>query len=384
MKAQDIVDELSKTIPLHTTAFSTSLGIVSIVLDVEEEKEAGNTATVTTVSPHGLVEGQNVAITGVQNPVEIDKPTFLRTMSTATFETLQEHDLTLSERDKASGGKSITISGATEAEFNGTFLLLGVPNRNKLIIAVDDSGPTTISGSPLVDNGGVSIYNGLFPATNITTDTFEYPELIPAVVDPVVTGAEVQTSIRIISVLDIEQYLQDVYTRKELDDDVLVVQLGDVTQSKKRNEETDAATSSAREDSYTPTLIQPFAIYIVQNVCDDLTGTKARDRVECEFVPAIFSSVLRAQFDTGFTYSTFRSTFTGHGVFAYSDINGKNKAIYAHEVAFEQLVQITRVDTVEPRQDVAMRDVSYTLTTDLGTGELTANVNLDDDAEPEL
>jgi len=372
VKAQDIVDQLSAIVPRHTDGFSESVGITSIV-------PLADIASVVTSAGHGLVENQNVAIINVDAPVEIDTGTFLRTLSQATFETLQDQDLTLSQRDILSGGKTITISGASESEFNGTFPLLRVINRRKLMIAVTDAGPTTISGSPIVEDANGQLFNGLFVAVNVGTTTFDYKlsrtYSLPAVVDK----GKVQRSIRITSVLDIEQYLQDVHTKQILDKDQLVVQLGDVSQSKKRNEETDAASSTAGEDSYTPILVQPFAIYIVQNVTDDLTGAQSRDKVECEYVPAIFRSVLRASFDTGFTYSAYRSTFTGHGVFAFSDLNGKNKAIYVHEITFEQLTQLTRVDTVGPDTNVAMRDIEYLLTTDLGTGELTADIDLDEE-----
>ena len=43
-------------------------------------------------------------------------------------------------------------------------------------------------------------------------------------------------------------------------DDVLVVQLGDVTQSKKRSEESDAASSTSGNYSFNPLMLQPFAI----------------------------------------------------------------------------------------------------------------------------
>lgn len=375
MRAQDVVDKLSALIPLHTAGFSNSVGVTSITV-------AGTTATATTDVAHGLVEGQNVAILGAEAPVQIDTATFLRTGSTAVFETLQDHDLTLSERDKAAGGKTITLSGAVEAEFTGTFQLAQIVNRRKIIIAVTDSGPTTISGSPIIEDANGGVFNGLFPAANVTPTTFDYTLPVAYPLDAVVGGASVQVSIRILSVLDIEQYLQDVYTSKSLTKDVLVVQLGDVTQSKKRNEESDAASSTAGEYSFTPLLIQPFAVYVIMNVTDDLTGAQARDKVESEYVPAIFHSVLRAKFDTGFSYDQYRATFTGHGVFAYSDITGKNKAIYAHEVTFEQLAQLTRVDTVGPDDNVAMRDVDYALTTDLGTGTLDAAINLDEEPIP--
>jgi hypothetical protein len=375
MRAQDIVDKLSASLPLYTDGFSNSVGILSITV-------AGTTATVTTDAAHGVVANQNVAILGAEAPVQIDAGTFLRTGSSAVFETLQDHDLTLSERDIAAGGKTITLSGATEVEFNGTFVLAQVTNRRKLIIAVTDAGPTTISGAPIVEDANGAVFNGLFPATNIAATTFDYELPIAYPLDAVIDNASVQVSIRILSVLDIEEYLRDIYTKKGLDDDVLVVQLGDVTQSKKRNEESDAASSTVGEYSFAPLLIQPFAVYTIMNVTDDLTAAQARDKVEAEYIPAIFRSVFRARFDTGFTYSQYRSTFTGHGVFAYSDRTGKNRAIYAHELTFEQLTQLTKVDMVGPDGNVAMRDVDYTLTVDLGTGADTLDAAIDLDEEP--
>lgn len=372
MKAQDIVDKLAAKIPLFTAAFSNSINISSIV-------PTGITALATTPTAHNLVDGQEVAIIGAEAPVQIDTATFLRTGSQAAFETLQDHDLTLSERDVAAGGKTITISGATEAEFNGTFQLTQVVNRRKLIIAVTDAGPTTITGSPIVENANGGIFNGLFPITLIDPTSFEYMLPVSYSLNAVTTNAKAQTSIRIASVLDIDQYIQDLYTKQLIGDHQLIVQLGDVSMSKKRNEETDASASTVGEYSFTPILIQPFAIYIVMNASQDLTASQLRDQVESEFVPAIFSSVLRAKFDTGFMYSQYRATFTGHGVYGYSDDNGKNKAVYVHEVTFEQLTQLCKSDMVGADDNVAMRDVSYTLTTDLGTGELTADIDLDEE-----
>lgn len=372
MKAIDIVNRLAQIIPQHTNAFSESLTIDSITV-------VGTTATATTSSAHNLVNGQVVSIDGVDAPVEIDTGAFLRTGTTATFETLQDHDLTLSLRDIADGGKTITISGATEAEFNGTFALVKVHNRRKLSINVADSGPTTISGAPLVDNANGNIFNGVYAVSNVTATTFDYMIAQAYPLDAVVTNASAQVSIRIISVLDVQQYLTDAYTAQALDDDLLVVQLGDVVQSKKRNEQTDAGSTTLGEYSFTPTLIQQFAVYVVMNVTDDLTGATARDIVESEYVPAICKAVLRANFDTGFTYSQYRATLTGHGVLAYLDAGDKNKAIYVHELTFEQLVQLTKADMAAPVEDVAMRDVALTLSTSLGTTTLSADIDLDEE-----
>ena len=369
MISADIVDKLAESMPLYTSDFGDSIAITSIV-------PTGSTALVTTPTAHGKANGDTIVIIGADAPVEIDTGTFLRTGSQAVFETLQDHDLTLSVRDIAKGGRTITISAATEAEFNGTFTLISVVNRRKLIIAVDDSGSTTISGLPIVEDANGGIFNGIFQVANVTTLTLEYAlpvdYALPASGLPVL-----QINIEIASALDIDQYLIDVYTKQAIGNNQLIVVLGDVTQSKSRTETTDASDSDSGQQDFTPTLIQPFAVYIIINATQSLTGSDLRDTVEASYIPAIFKSILRAEFDTGFAISQFKTTFTGHGVYAYGDPTGKNKAIYVHEVAFEQLAKLYESDAVGPVDNVAMRDFSFTIKSNIGTEEMTASIDLD-------
>ena len=127
MKASDIVSHLSAIVPRLTAGFSNSVDIISII-------PSGNIATATTITPHGLVEGQNVAIIGAETPVEIDISSFLRTGNYANFKTLQDHDFTLSALDKRNGGKTLEIVGANEAEFNGIFQILRVIKDRKSVV----------------------------------------------------------------------------------------------------------------------------------------------------------------------------------------------------------------------------------------------------------
>ena len=52
--------------------------------------------------------------------------------------------------------------------------MLNVLNRRELVIAVDNSGSTTISGSPIVEDANGGIFNGIFTATVIDANTFTY------------------------------------------------------------------------------------------------------------------------------------------------------------------------------------------------------------------
>ena len=370
MKTADIVNHLSRVIPKYSNDFSDSVSIISIV-------PSGDVATVTATS-HGAIEGQNVAITGASAPVQIDTTTFIRTGSTATFLTLQDHDFTLSELDKVNGGKTLTISGANENEFNDVFYIVRVVNRRELIIAVDDSGSTTISGSPIVEDANGGIFNGIFQAYNVTTNTFDYTlpieYLLPA------SGAPLaQISIRILAVLDINQYMTEVYTKQAEGKNQLVVVMGDTIRNKKQTEPTDAYDSSVGQDSYTPIFIQQFAIYIVQNTSNTISAATARDNVEGEYVPAVLKTVERAKFDTGFTYSQFRSICTQHGVFGYDAEVSNGRAVYIHEMVFQQLATIDKVaDTYNEDDSVALRDIDYTMASDKGTGVLLADIDMDE------
>lgn len=372
MRSDDIVKQLSGIIPKYTDAFSETINIISIV-------PTGTTALVTTASAHGLLDGQNVAILDADAPVEIDTVNSIRVGSQLTIETSQDHDLTLSERDIASGGKTVTLSGANESEFNDTFSLISVINRRKIIVSVDDSGSTTLSGSPLVEDANGELFNGVHEVSNVTATTFEYT--LPVSYSLPASGSPVaQVSIRIAAVLDINQYLRDVYTKQDIGDDYLIVQLGDVTRNKNQNEVTDAFDSSIGEYNYTPTFIQTFAIYIIQNMTNLIGGATARDKVESVHIPAIFKAIERAKFDSGFTYSQYKSVCTEHGVFAFDNETSKGKALYVHEIVFQQLATIDKLaDTVDSDSNVAMRDISYIMTTDLGTGELLADVDLDEE-----
>ena len=374
MNSSDIVAKLAKSMPLYTSDFGDSIAITTIV-------PTGSTALATTATAHGKDNGDTIVIIGANAPVEIDTGSFLRTSSQAVFETLQDHDLTLSVRDIANGGRTITISGATEAEFNGEFALINVVNRRKLIIAVDDSGPTTISGAPIVENANGGIFNGIFQAANVTANTLEYT--LPVAYTLHASGTPVlQINIEISSALDIDHYLMDVYTKQAVGNNQLIVVLGDVTQSKSRTETTDASDSDSGQQDFSPTLIQPFAVYIIINATQSLTGAELRDNVESFYIPAIFKSILRAEFSTGFAISGYKSTFTGHGVYAYGDPAGKNKALYVHEVAFEQLAKLYESDAVGPVDNVAMRDFSFTIASSVGAEEMTATTDLDQEPIP--
>jgi len=96
-------------------------------------------------------------------------------------------------------------------------------------------------------------------------------------------------------------------------------------------------------------------------------------------VPAVMKCLERAEFDTGFTYSQFKSSMVSHGVYGFANETTNGKAVYVHEMVFEQLTRLNKLDTAQRDDHVAMRDVDYTMTTNLGNGSMTADVDLDEE-----
>lgn len=375
MKGFDIAQQLARVVPNHTPDFSDSVDVLTLV-------PIGTTVTATTAAPHSLANGDTISILGAEAPATIDISSFSRSGSIATFETLQDHDFTLSKRDAANGGKTLIISGAVEPEFNGTFSIIRVINRRKLQIAVLDSGPTTISGAPLVENAGVNYFNGVFVVSNVTATTFEYTIDQPFALPASGGSIKAQTSLRVLHVLNIDQYIDQVFRPETLTDNFLVVQLGAVTQSKSRNELTDATDSAINNTAYNPSLIQTFSVYVFLRVTDQLTAEQARDKVESEYVPAIFKAVVRYPFETGFFESSYKATFVSHDQYAFGAGSELGRAVYVHEINFEQIARINEVDTNQDQFNVAMRDVSLSIRSDLGTEDsvsLDADVDLDEE-----
>jgi hypothetical protein len=127
MKAEEVITVLQANLPKLNQSFSDNFNISSIV------NTAGTTVTVTTSVANNFILGQMVLISGVNSNVVID--TLTRSSTVGTLVTLTDHDIT-------NGLKTIEISGAVEPEFNGTFNIINVDNRQTIRFQMINSGPT--------------------------------------------------------------------------------------------------------------------------------------------------------------------------------------------------------------------------------------------------
>lgn len=369
MKAEDIVLALQANIPLLTDDFTESVGISSVTV-------AGTTVTVTTSAVHGLSTGKAVNILNVVTPITVASITRVATI--ATVVTDQDHDFTLSVREKAKGiDKQVILSGSTEAEFNGSFKLLNVDNRRTLQIEVDDSGAASATGSPVLENGINPLfgYNGFFTVTVTSTTVFTYELSKALTIDGIVDGtSKAVISYRIARVASLDRAVL-AYTKQAIDNDFLFVVVGDVVANKNRNTQTDATDTNVGGDFYRQQVNQQCAVYLAQNATDTVAAGKQRDKAE-DVAPLIFRSILLQAFDTGFTVSErSKLTFVSHGFVE----TGLEPPVNMHEYIFEQNAEIYLDDTAGAIDNVAFRDVDMTFNNQVGDEEFTGSVDLDED-----
>lgn len=363
MKAIDIINRLAVFLPKHTDKLTTNVAVSSLT-------RSGTTVTVNTSAAHGLSIGQQANIIGAQTPLTI--ATLTRAGIVGTLVTDNDHDLTENDYLRA----DVEISGATEAEFNGTFTILTVPNRKTVTFTMADSGATTATGTPLLLNGSsvLQSYNGLKNVATVpTTTSFTYEITDLGQYSPASGTISVRTQPRISGGISVERII-DAYTQQTQDQWWIFVVLDDVIASKSRHIDTDATDNLQKGTEFRQQIIQPFSLLAVGPAKSEIAGRSIRDDAEDLFRP-ILQSILFSKIDSGlFVQDQNPIQFVDHGFAAY------NGAFYAHLFNFQATADITFDDTVGYDDDVAFRDIVSNLTIDLGTREdaLTANIDLDD------
>jgi uncharacterized protein YndB with AHSA1/START domain len=362
MKATDVVAQLAVKLPEFTDKFTSDFSITSLT-------RSGSTITAVTSAAHGLVAGNAVNIQGSESPITITSLT--RSTTTGTLVTGTNHDLT-----EETGG-TVEISGATEPEFNGTFTILSVVNRQTITFTMSDSGPTTATGSPLLLNGSsyLQSYNGLFAAATVpTTTSFTYtlagPTLPPLTT---ATGTIVaRINPRISAGISQERCLAAYTAGSEW----CFVILGDAVASKSRRIDSDAVENLQKGENYRQQLVQSVTIMVVLPAKSEIAAANARDVAEDLLLP-FCKSLLGVKFDSQLTVGAQNPlNFVDHGFAAYTT------AYYVHTYEFQTVADITFSDTIGYDDNVAFRDIDTNILLDVGTGEdaIEANVNLDETA----
>lgn len=363
MRASDVVVQLALSLPQLTDKLTDDIVVNSIV-------RSGSVMTANCDAAHGLEPGDRVAIVGAVEPIPISSLT--RSGTTGTLVTSTDHDLT------EPVASTVTISGATESEFNGTFTRTSILNRSTIIFEMADAGPTTATGSPVLEGAESALrqYDSSYAVLEAPSKVaFTFAHAATTLPDPIGTIVA-RAKARVSASATIERALA-AYTKQAIDKLWAFVVIEDVVASKNRAIGSDALENLQPGHEFRQQLIQPFTVYTVTPTADQLSGMVARDQAE-DLFRSICQSLLGHRFDSGLQVAATQGTvaFVSHGTFAY------NTSIYVHAYSFQQVVDLVFEDTVGPALDVAFRDIALTMTPDLpgaqGLGTMTAAIDLDE------
>ena len=339
--------------------FTDQINVISLT-------RSGTTVTIETDAEHGLSVGKQANVVGAQTPIVINS--IDRVGGVATLVTDDDHDIT------ENAGFDVQISGATEPNFNGAFKLISVPNRRTIKFFVDDSGPISATGAPLLLNGSniYKSYNGLKNVIAVPTATsLQYTVSDSTLYTPAHGNIVIKGNPRISSSVDFDRILE-AYTKQPQSKAWLFVVLGNATASKSRQIDIDATDNIQAGNFYNQKLIQSINFYVFMPSTEQIAGSDARDRCE-ELLKPITKSVAGVKFPSLIENNNNPLMITGHGLQGYS------KAFYVHEYSFEATLQMGESDIFIPSDDVAFRDIDLTLSANTGTETFNALIDLDKD-----
>ena len=374
MKSEDVIKQLIAKLPNLTDQFTSQFNITGITV-------SGSTATVTTAAAHGLATNNLVSIVGARTDLPITSITRVKTA--ATIITSADHDVTNDQAQINFQGSPITVvlEGSNEAEFNGTFDVVSVPNRRTIVVEVPDSGATTATGPSVLIDGTAFGFNGVFTITVTGATTFEYTLPASDIPSPASGAIVGKTGYRISGAATFER-AQAAYTKQGSNELWLFVVLDDVVASKDRHTQSDATSVKGRTNDVRQELIYPLNIFVFKNTTDESAGRKARDDMEVLF-PLLCQSLIGVKFDSQLAAGKQHSlVFNQHGIADYTT------ATYQHVFAFETVADITFDDSIGYDVNVAFRDIDLSFTPDFDLVDddslavLSTGINLDDEPLP--
>ncbi len=364
MRASDFVEQLAIRLPSLADDFTTNNSVSSLT-------RVANTVTVVTTEDHNLAVGEAVNISGAFTPISISS--IDRVGIVATLITDSDHDFT-----ETIGFLTVEIEGATESEFNGSFKRLRVLNRRTITFQVDDSGPTSSTGSPLLLNGSsfLQSYNGLKAVLTVpTTTSFTYNIEDSTLFTPASGTIVARKKPRISAAVTYGRILQS-YTKQQVKQLWLFIVMGDGIVQKNRRIEVDSTDNLQKMQFFNQRITQAVTLYLFSPTTDEIAARDARDRAE-ELLKPICQSILLSKFDTLLSCSLDNPLqFNEHGAHDY------NTAFYVHRYTFEATLSMSFEDTVGPDEDVAFRDISMTIGLNVGTETFDTSIDLDDEPLP--
>jgi hypothetical protein len=357
MLVRDVVNQLRLILPQYTDLFSDVIEVESVTADA-------GLVTIVTTSPHGLQDGAKVTLNQIQTRTPItdllSQEGFIFTFGSA------EHDLTLNSPDHI----NVSFGGFSASEWNDTFKLINVQNRQKFSIQSSNSSPV-LTGNEYLLEDRIDGIRGDYEIIVVDPTTFTVSGDFP---DGTYTAANIASNIRIAGSRSLERFANDHYTNQSADNRLWgVIEPHQSAISKDRSTFSDATATFPAGTDMRLRLIDGFTFSVVVRIVNEIAAVQAIDI--CRGLrPAIYKSLFGTKFVTGFSNSEeFLTIPIGD---REAILTKNNNAYYIHLFDFEVQMDVTIEDAVSPRNTRAFRDIFYTQ--EVGEQEMTSRIDLDD------
>lgn len=361
-RTADIIKQLIAVLPALTNKFSKALALTSLT-------QSAGVVTATAAFAHGFETGDLVNISGAIAPINVTN--LVRNGNIVSATTAEAHDLTFNFQE------TIEIVGAVETEYNGTHLLLSVPNRRSFSYSITGTPPSPATGNIFLYDGAQRGYNGRFEIVVVSPTVFTY-NIASDPVSPAQGNSVVHSQFRISGGADIIRIIES-YSAQDAQKSWLFVVRGPGFVNKTRQQDNDATYSPDPGNAYRQQVIKPFDVYWFTPTISEIGGRRASDESE-EVEQLLVKALCGVKFPFLFCVSdAYQMAYTGEKLFDY------NGSYYVHEYSFEITTYITFDDTVEPTLNVAFRDIELELESQVGdetSSPLTVDINLDNDPLP--
>lgn len=354
MKAEHVIAQMQLILPKKTDLFSTK---ISTALSYSAGTVTGVTATA-----HGLTTGDYVTISGTLTKTVISSLTFAGGVATAV--TSSDHDLTQGYQS------TVTIEGANQTEYNGTFALLTVPNRRTFTFSVSGSPVTPATGTPVLLEDKLASYNGRHQITVVNSTTYTY--ITTNVLSATAGGSPVtNTEVRVSGAITVERALE-AYTEQPDGNYWAFVVLGDTDISRDRSILSDVNIHLTGKEKKRIREIENVMVAVVIPSTNSIAGREERDKVD-DVKVALYKTLFG--FKVPSSFSEERQAILvpiGDRFFGYE------KAYYAHIFDFQTVQDIVWEDGVEPADNAAFRDMQINFENDFSEVIMQTDINLDE------
>ena len=368
MKLRPVLEQYCKALPQFTDLFTETIDITNLT-------QTGGVGEATTLTPHSFSIGNIITFsdaTGVVPLTSLTPSTLTQAIGRSTID--NGLSMAMNFKDKSTN-LTVDLIGSNEAEFNGTFKLLDVPNRFSFIAEIPNTG-SAATGSPQLLNYAFGYYNGSHVITGVpTTTTFNF--VISPLAPPLTTGnIKAHFNYRIGAAITLDR-AESFYTKQtEQDKYWLILAPGVSTPSKDRNIINDSVyTAQLKSVAFRQRLIENYHCLIFAPSSNDTSGAQTIETIE-DVKVALINSMGRFPNTTPFDAQEedFVYTYGGGEILTY------NTAYVVYQFSFDTNFDITYNDLWDSGKYTPFRNIEQDLEIN-DEGQLLANIDLDSDPD---